>query len=127
MKILLSIAFELLEKGQLTAAYLTQKYAVSARTVYRHVDKLSHILPLCVKRGRGGGIYLAEHCRLPVGFLTESEYRSIVDALENSYAQTGEERFLSAKRKLSSTPRKEYSPESENTDFTPPMYEPNEI
>lgn len=110
LEILLSMVFELLEKKRLTASYLAEKFSVSPRTVYRCVETLSRFLPLSIKRGRSGGICLADNYLLPVGFMTETEYRTVAEALEKAYAQTGEYRFLSAKRKLSAQAKREELP-----------------
>jgi predicted DNA-binding transcriptional regulator YafY len=110
LEILLSMAFELLEKRQLTSSYLAEKFSVSPRTVYRCVETLSKFMPLHIKRGRSGGICLADNYILPSGFMTEVEYRAVTDALEKAYAQTGEYRFLSAKRKFSAQAKREELP-----------------
>ena len=98
--ILLSIVFELLEKGKLTAAYLSKKHNVSTRTIYRYIDALIPFIPLNVKRGRGGGVCLADNYRLPTGFMTKADYASLAEALTLAYAQTGDGKFLYAKRKF---------------------------
>ena len=110
LEILLSIIFELLEKRRLTASYLAEKFSLSPRTIYRHVERLSKFMPLYIKRGRSGGICLAENYLLPSGFMTGIEYGAITDALERAYAQTGEYRFLSAKRKIAAQSKKEELP-----------------
>lgn len=101
-KILLDILFELLQKQKLTATYLARKHDLSTRTVYRYVEKLSECVPLQVKRGRDGGIFLSECYKLPLNFMTETEYVSAQEALSIAYEQYGEDRFLQAKKKLSS-------------------------
>ncbi len=98
--ILLSILFELLEQGKVTAPTLASKHQVSPRTIYRYVDKLSLFLPLHVLRGREGGIYLADNFRLPASFLTREEYEQLELALVNAYSQTAQDALLRAKRKL---------------------------
>lgn len=110
LEILLSMAFELLDKRQLTASHLAEKFSVSPRTVYRCVETLSRFMPLYIKRGRSGGICLADNYLLPVGFMTQTEYDTVTDALESAYARTGEYRFLSAKRKFSAQAKKEEFP-----------------
>lgn len=110
LEILLTMIFELLEKRRLTASYLAEKFSLSPRTVYRHVERLSKFMPLHIKRGRSGGICLAENYLLPSGFMTSLEYGAITDALERAYAQTGEHRFLSAKRKITAQSKKEELP-----------------
>ena len=99
--ILSDILFELLLKRKVTAGYLAEKHELSIRTVYRYVDTLSTSVPVYVKRGRNGGIYIADNYKLPMGFMTESEYNAAIEALEIAYAQQPEERFLIAKQKLS--------------------------
>ena len=100
--VLSDILFELLLKRKVTASYLAEKHEISVRTVYRYVDTLSMSVPVYVKRGRNGGIYISDSYKLPMGFLTESEYNSAIEALEIAYAQQPEERFLIVKEKLSS-------------------------
>ena len=110
ISILLSIVFELLEKGKMTADYLSKKHEISHRTVYRYIETLAPFLPLHIKRGRGGGICLADNCRLPNGFMTKAEYTALYEALENAYAQTGEKRFLQVKRKFDEQSKREEFP-----------------
>lgn len=99
--ILVSILFDLLAKRKLTAAYLAEKYEISQRTVYRYIDLLSTSVPVYVKRGRNGGIYISDHYKLPVGFMTVDEYEAAIEALSAMYSQLPQERFLAAQRKLS--------------------------
>ena len=108
--ILLSILFELLEKGRLTASYLSQKHNISPRTVYRYIEALSPFVPLHIKRGRSGGICLADNYRLPVGFMTKTDYNALAEALTLAYTQTGENKFLYARRKFITRERQEVLP-----------------
>ncbi len=98
--ILLSILFDLFTKRRITARELAEKYSLSPRTVYRYIRRLSHFLPLQITQGRNGGVRLLEECRLPYDFLTEEEYAATKNALALAYAQTGEDCFLSARRKI---------------------------
>ncbi len=100
VNVLLDILFELLQKQKLTAGYLAEKYGISNRTVYRYVEKLSESVPLQIKRGRDGGVFLSECYKLPCNFLTEEEYACTQEAFSVAYEHYGDERFLSAKRKL---------------------------
>ncbi|MBQ8429872.1 MAG: WYL domain-containing protein [Clostridia bacterium] len=99
--IILSIFFELLAKRRLTAKYLSEKHEISPRTVYRYVELLAEHIPLFIKRGRNGGICLADNYKLPAGYMTETEYAATIEALAFTYAQRPDEKFLLAKRKLS--------------------------
>ena len=98
--IVLDLLFELLNRRKATAQYFAQKYSVSQRTVYRYVDVLSSAVPIEIRRGRGGGIYISDAYKLPVGFLTREEYSAADEALEAMYSQLPEERFLTARKKL---------------------------
>ena len=80
---LLNMLFDLLQNRRLTARFFTQKYALSARTVYRYLDVLTKFLPLTVTRGRNGGVTLADCYKLPVDFLNEQEYEATMYALNN--------------------------------------------
>ncbi len=98
---LLGILFDLLSQRKLTAAYLAEKYQLSHRTVYRYVAILESVVPVFVQRGRNGGVCIADNYKLPVGFMTQEEYGAIIEALAEAYSNRPEERFLNAKRKLS--------------------------
>ncbi len=106
-QLLLSILFDLLRSRRLTATELAEKYAVSTRTVHRYIRRLSTALPLFIKRGKGGGIYLADCYRLPVDALTTAEYDAAIEALSSAYAQSSDERYLSARRKLTATQKEQ--------------------
>ena len=105
--VLLCILFELLAKRRLTASYLAEKHEISERTVYRYVDILSSNVPVYVKRGRDGGIFISDHYKLPVGFMTAAEYDAAIEALTLAYSHTLDERFLKAKRKLAAKTKAE--------------------
>ena len=108
--LLLTILFELLQKRRVTAADLARRYNLSTRTIYRYIEKLSAFLPLYIKRGRTGGICLADSYRLPVGFLSETEYGCILQALQTAYDQTGERAYLLTRKKFLSQRQKEELP-----------------
>lgn len=99
--ILIAILFDLLAKRKLTANSLAEKYEISQRTVYRYIDLMSNSLPVYVKQGRNGGIYISDNYKLPMGFMTKEEYEAAIEALTAMYSQLPQERFLNAKRKLS--------------------------
>lgn len=99
--ILIAILFDLLAKRKVTATYLAEKHEISPRTVYRYIDLMSATIPVYVKRGRNGGIYISDNYKLPMGFMTKDEYEAAIEALSAMYSQLPQERFLDAKRKLS--------------------------
>ncbi|MBQ9118395.1 MAG: YafY family transcriptional regulator [Clostridia bacterium] len=100
---LLDVLMDVLQKRKVTASELAEKYETSTRTIYRYVDELSFSVPIYVKRGRGGGICISDNYRLPVGFMNQTEYTAAIEALDATYAQLPEERFLSAKKKLTAS------------------------
>ncbi|MBQ9714195.1 MAG: YafY family transcriptional regulator [Clostridia bacterium] len=99
--ILIAILFDLLAKRKATALELSEKYEISPRTVYRYIDLMSTYVPIYVKRGRDGGIYISDNYKLPMGFMTKEEYEAAIESLSAMYSQFPQERFLAAKRKLS--------------------------
>lgn len=101
--ILLDVMMDILQKRKVTAAELAEKYETSTRTIYRYVDELSFSLPVYIKRGRGGGICISDNYRLPVGFLTKEEYQAAIEALDATFAQLPEDRFMAAKKKLTTS------------------------
>ncbi len=107
LAITISILFELLSKRQVTAVYLAEKYKISQRTVYRYVELLASAVPIFVKRGRSGGIYIPDNYKLPMGFMSQAEYDAAIQALDVAYAQSPNEAFLSAKHKLTMQSKKE--------------------
>lgn len=98
--ITLDILFELLSKRHVTATYLAEKHGISLRTVYRYVELLATAVPVTVKRGRGGGIYIPDNYKLPVGFFSKEEYDAALQALDIAYGQTANEDFLAVKSKI---------------------------
>lgn len=101
LSILVDIFFQILRERKLTASELCEKYGFSARTAYRYIEILAQTLPLQIKRGRNGGVRLADSYKLPAELLTGDEYTAAIQALTAAYSQTADERYLNAKRKLS--------------------------
>ena len=98
--ILLDILMDVLQKRKVTAAELAEKYETSTRSIYRYIDELSFSVPIYIQRGRGGGICLSDNYKLPVGFMNKEEFQATIDALDATFAQLPEERFMAAKRKM---------------------------
>ena len=99
--ILIAMLFDLLSKRKVTAGYLAEKYEISPRTVYRYIDLMANTVPVYVKQGRNGGIYISDNYKLPMGFMTKDEYEATIEALSAMYSQLPQERFLAAKHKIS--------------------------
>lgn len=69
----------LLSKGIVSAKDLAQHFQVSTRTIYRDIDILSVSgIPVCMKKGRGGGISLIEGYKLDKTLLSEKDVESII-------------------------------------------------
>ncbi len=79
---LLEIVTLLVNEKQITAKTLANKFDVSIRTIYRDIDTLTISgIPICVKKGKGGGISIPPNYKLNKSFLTEKEKESFVTAL----------------------------------------------
>ena len=86
---LFRIIYYLLNKGQVTAAELAEKFEVSVRTIYRDIDALSETgIPVYAEKGRNGGISLLDNFVLDRAILSERERQDILAALQ-SLAATG--------------------------------------
>lgn len=100
LSVLSGMLFDLIENGKVTAADFAEKYALSPRSVARYIAQLRTRLPILVKRGRNGGIYLSECYKLPSNWLTQEEYEATLDALALGYSLQGDGRFAQAKHKF---------------------------
>ena len=69
--IIFGILLTLNRKKQVTAKYLSQKYDVSVRTIYRYISILdSNNIPITTKKGKNGGIILNNCVQLNNLFFT---------------------------------------------------------
>lgn len=78
---LIDILFILLSRKKVTAKYLSDRFGLSLRSIYRYIDELSLSVPIFNERGRNGGYSIYESFRLPSTFLTEEESDVTIDAL----------------------------------------------
>ena len=98
---LFSIVYLLLERKQMTARELAERFEVSQRTIYRDIDSLSAAgVPVYARKGSGGGIRLMDHFVLSKSLLTEGEQVDLLAALENMNAARYPD-ALSVRQKLS--------------------------
>ncbi len=80
---LLEITLLLLQRGQVTARELAERFQVSTRTIYRDMDALSLAgVPVYTTKGKGGGIGLLPEYTLDRSFLSDQEQKDIVFALQ---------------------------------------------
>lgn len=108
--IMLSILFELLSNKKVSANYLSEKYEISVRSVYRYLEDLETAgVPLYTSRGRGGGISLVDTYRLSSTFMTVKEFEQTISALSAINDNVDNKILESAILKLKSAVKKEYS------------------
>lgn len=99
---LFQIVYILLEKRNVTAKMLSERFEVSQRTIYRDIDILSQCgVPLYTTKGRGGGIALLENFVLDKSTMTEQEQNQILVALQ-SLPKGGKENVKQTLAKYSS-------------------------
>lgn len=84
---LFEIVYLLLERQNVTAAELAERFEVSTRTVYRDLDTLSGAgIPVYAAKGRGGGIRLLPGFVLDRSLLSEKEQDEILSSLQGMQA-----------------------------------------
>ncbi|WHY58561.1 helix-turn-helix transcriptional regulator [Peribacillus simplex] len=77
------IVYILLNKKNITAKELAERFEVSTRTIYRDIDALSAAgIPIYSSQGRGGGISLIDEFVLNTSLLSEAEQNGIMMALQ---------------------------------------------
>ena len=79
---LFQIIYLLMEKQQITAKELAQRFEVSERTIYRDLDKLTLAgIPVYTNRGKNGGISVLPDFVLDKTVLTTEEKTRILESL----------------------------------------------
>ncbi|MCI8404299.1 MAG: HTH domain-containing protein [Eubacterium sp.] len=76
---------------QMTRCDLAHEFNVSTRTISRDILYLSHIAPITIKDGNGGGVYLKTDFRQYSLYLTDKEedcLYAIMDNLNAEYKDT---------------------------------------
>ena len=102
-QIMMDILFTLLVKKQISAGELARRNGVSVRSIYRYVDELTVSgVPIDIRHGRNGGIYVSDSFKLPAGFMTKEEYGAALSAMRAMQGQVENEALDSAIEKLSS-------------------------
>lgn len=80
---LFSIVVILLNKNNVTAKELAEKFEVSTRTIYRDIDVLSSAgIPIYTNKGNGGGISLLENYTISKTMISEKESEGLILALK---------------------------------------------
>lgn len=81
---LFEIVYLLLDKKQMTAGELAERFEVSVRTIYRDVDALSSAgIPIYASTGRNGGISLLDHYILDRAAFSQEEQGRLLTALQS--------------------------------------------
>lgn len=80
---LLGILTVLLQKDNVTAPFLAERFEVSRRTISRDIDALCQAgIPIVTRQGGGGGISIAGGYKLDKSVLTTEELSSMIAALK---------------------------------------------
>ncbi len=79
---ILEIANILIEEKKVTAKVLADRFGVSSRTIYRDIDTLTISgMPIEVKKGKNGGIYLVDGYKINKSFLTIDERKDLLNII----------------------------------------------
>ena len=80
---LFELVYVLIDKKQVTAKEMAERFGVSTRNIYRWVDALSVSgVPIYSQNGRGGGIAISEKYALDTKVLSEEERLAIVSSVK---------------------------------------------
>ena len=111
---LIYILLALLNKRQITAKEIAERFEISTRTVYRDMDTLSLAgIPIYSERGDKGGFYIPDDYKMDSSFFTEEEKQFIINMSQNVGKIVGHPSFDSIEHKLTS---------QEATDKVNPFY-----
>lgn len=81
---LFEIVYILLERKNITAKELAERFEVSTRTIYRDIEVLSAAkIPVYANKGKGGGIGLLDDYVLDKSLLSEDEQNRILFAIQS--------------------------------------------
>ena len=81
---LFEIVYILLDKKQVTAKELAQRFEVSVRTIFRDIDTLCEAgIPIYTNKGKGGGIGLLDNFILNKTALSADEQQEVITALQS--------------------------------------------
>ncbi|BBB92524.1 HTH domain protein [Methylomusa anaerophila] len=84
---LFEITTILINKGNVTAQELADRFSVSTRTIYRDIDLLSSAgVPVYMNKGHGGGIYLLEDYTLSKALISDKESENLLLAVKTLQA-----------------------------------------
>lgn len=99
---LIGILSILLQKEQVTAPYLAEKFEVSRRTINRDIEDICKAgIPLVTKQGQNGGISIMEGYRLDHTLLTSGDMRAILTGLRSLDSVSSTNKYQQLMEKLS--------------------------
>mgnify|MGYP002725732127 CR=1 FL=1 len=100
---LLSIVVILLNRRKITAKALAQRFEVSARTIYRDIESINLAgIPVISVQGAGGGYEIPENYKVSRQYLSVSDMRSILSALQGVNATLDDKQMAMIFEKISS-------------------------
>ena len=109
-EIMIGILFDLLSKKSVTAKYLSEKYEVSIRSIYRYINSLEMAgVPLYSVKGNMGGFRIVEQYKLSSTFMTVKEFEQVINALTAINEGVPNKILENALNKLKSSIKNEYS------------------
>ena len=80
---LFEIIYILIEKKNVTARELAERFEVSTRTIYRDIETLSGMgIPVYMSKGKGGGISILPNFILNKTVITQNEKNEIISSLQ---------------------------------------------
>jgi len=84
---LFEIIYILIDKKQVTAKELAERFEVSVRTIFRDIETLCEAgIPIYTNKGKGGGIRLMDNFILNKSVLSSGEQQEIIAALQSLQA-----------------------------------------
>lgn len=100
-EILLDILITLLNKKQISARELANKYNLSTRTIYRYITYLDLCnIPICSKPGKNGGISIMNTYKLNSMFFSNYEKIVLIEAVKSYNIDEGMKENLIQKLNL---------------------------
>lgn len=108
---LFEMVYILLNKKQVTAKELSERFEVSTRTIYRDIECLCQAgVPIYTNKGKGGGISMLDNFVLNKSYLSAKEQQEVVAALQGLRATpfTGQNEVLGKLSALFGTEEEEW-------------------
>ncbi len=99
---LIGIIETLLQRDNVTAPYLAEKFEVSRRTINRDIEELCIAgIPIETRQGIGGGISISENYKISRTMLTGTEMQDILAGLRGLDSVNGTDRYRQLMDRLS--------------------------